>query len=436
MLWLDLLRLDREVAELARRHRRFLAELRRSPAEDHSFELLPRGVDDELLHELSNREALDPLAAPIRRWLGHLLVEQGRLGETRAVANALFRERHGVHRPESGRYTSAELRARALSDALRADEWLGAWAGPASSVASQHTRSSERRAELCEKLAPWELPSAARVQRGERLARELLDTTKDAYAELGATRFGQLIPVALGALVPGDFPSQLNARTLANLVSEGGWFDGLDPEPFEAPARLGASSVLRGLFGIGSALHDAGAPSRQPFTLRHEPSGLRRRAYGALFSLIPSHPPFAERRLGVGRQRMRDYLRHLGRVLLVGAREAALRALLHGGLPSSPAVDPERFREYSALALGFEADGALSGALFWSEHALVSFEALLLAAARAARLVEVHDDDWFRNPRAAQDCRAEFETPPPDSAETSELEAGLAALTRSVLHSL
>jgi hypothetical protein len=53
---------------------------------------------------------------------------------------------------------------------------------------------------------------------------------------------------------------------------------------------------------------------------------------------------------------------------------------------------------------------------------------MLLAAERARMLRDEHDDDWFRNPRAIEQLRAEARLAPSAIADEAELERGMAAL--------
>jgi hypothetical protein len=435
MFALDPHRLDRGLAEFARRQRGFEAALVSSSAEEHAFELVPEDFDHELLRELQASAARDPIAAPAARWLGWLLREQRTIPATRKLADTLYRERYGIHAPEPGRFTLAELRERALAEGARREAWLAALAERAPELARRRFELWEAQAEV---EAELELQAfdAEVSQRLSEHARALLRATADAYAELGVRSFGALLDVALGASVPGEWPARPNARALAELVREGGIFGGLKPEGFDAPRVYGASSVLRGLARLGRAIHDAGAAPKLPFVLAREPSGQRQQTFGALFALVPTKAPFAERRLGVGRARARDYQRSLGRVVLLGTREAALRALLGGESRSARGLTRDRFSELFLEALGFEPAPGLTGAVFAGDRDGVALSGLLLAAAKERALTETHDEDWFRNPRAASELRAELETPPPRAADAAAVQAGVHALTRLVLEPL
>jgi hypothetical protein len=61
---------------------------------------------------------------------------------------------------------------------------------------------------------------------------------------------------------------------------------------------------------------------------------------------------------------------------------------------------------------------------------------VFLAATRAAQLAEEHDEDWFRNPRAIEQLRAEARVPPATTCTTDSLRAGALCLKRSLLAQL
>jgi hypothetical protein len=57
---------------------------------------------------------------------------------------------------------------------------------------------------------------------------------------------------------------------------------------------------------------------------------------------------------------------------------------------------------------------------------------LLVALAKNDRLIQAHDQDWFRNPRAVDELRAEFESAPALEPEKAEITRGLELLPGTV----
>jgi hypothetical protein len=67
---------------------------------------------------------------------------------------------------------------------------------------------------------------------------------------------------------------------------------------------------------------------------------------------------------------------------------------------------------------------------------LQRFAGLLLAAAEARRLRDVHDEDWYRNPRATEELRDEARRPPPTTTTDDALSHGADALYAELTNTL
>ena len=61
---------------------------------------------------------------------------------------------------------------------------------------------------------------------------------------------------------------------------------------------------------------------------------------------------------------------------------------------------------------------------------------LQLLSQRATELGEAHDDDWFRNPRAIEQLRAEARQPPATTSTSEALTAGARALKATLVAQL
>jgi hypothetical protein len=61
---------------------------------------------------------------------------------------------------------------------------------------------------------------------------------------------------------------------------------------------------------------------------------------------------------------------------------------------------------------------------------------LLLAATRARELADEHDEDWFRNPRAIDQLRAETRVVPATTCTPDALQAGVHSLTHALTSQL
>jgi hypothetical protein len=286
-------------------------------------------------------------------------------------------------------------------------EWLMAMARHAGDARGIELRLVERRHELSSALgdaSPDDIElSAPDVA---LRARTFLERTDDAMNELGVKDVASLVEVGLGRVSSASWPSRLTVRSLAGLFDESKWLDRVTLELDELPPVLGAASFVRGLVAFGRALRSAHAPPSLPFSVAHDPFDLAGATFGALFALVPLGESFAKRKLEVARARLGDHRRVLSRVLLVGARAGALRVMLRG--PTLEGMDA-LFRAYPELvfrALGVELPPQCATVLFRSRVSDPQrFAGLLLAAELAKRLEDVHDDDWYRNPRAVEEIR-------------------------------
>ncbi len=187
---------------------------------------------------------------------------------------------------------------------------------------------------------------------------------------------------------------------------------------------------MRALYGFGTSLRAALAPSNQPFVLARDPYGLERATLGSLFALLPTKESFARRHLGVALTGMSDHRRSLARVLLVELREAALRLSLRAPALSGGSTLLRAYPELGDQALGVELHPSLLGVIFTPRSGDAQrFAARLIAVAVDHRLTQAHDEDWFRNPRAVEELREATRAPAPIVAEKEELERGAGLLS-------
>ncbi len=422
--------LDRSLAAYARLERRFRVALTEGTAEDHAFEVLPPGFSKERLREL-RRDPADAFEKAAARWMARLLLEHALITERSAVAQAFLRDARPVDEPDQGPFTVAELFERALSDAPRRAGWLDALAAQGGEVGARRIALLEALTLNARELGADSAlaPEPAGVVRDAGAA--FMAATRDARRELGMRSLAEWIALGLGTDALGDWPVSLNASRLGEWFREGRLLDGLSPELGATPRMLGSSSGLRALSRFGRAVHDAGASSRRPFVIARDPYALRSKSHGALFSLLPFHASFAERRLGVGRGRFSEFSRGLGRVLLLSACSEALRAELAFAAAEGASAYRRAFAEQLPELLGFEIPPRLAGVVFANEQAPRQLAALFQAVERDRVLTERHDEDWFRNPRAIEELRGDFESVPEPEPDAAALESGgrrLAAL--------
>ena len=145
--------------------------------------------------------------------------------------------------------------------------------------------------------------------------------------------------------------------------------------------------------------------------------------------MLPLSAAFATRRLGLGPSRVRDQQHLLARAALVDARVAVFRVLLRGLFARGSRALHGDLPELSDGALGFELPSTVAGVFIRVRpRDSQRFAGALLAASRYETLVQTHDEDWFRNPRAIAELRAELNEPAAAVPTTDELAAGARAL--------
>lgn len=428
------LRIDRGLREVARVRATYRQRLRRGVPVDHAFEHVGARVSAELLEELRSNGGDDPLGPALLRW-AHLLQEEHALVELdRQWAEAWHVEQHALEQPLSGTRTLAELRMRALAERRggRALYW-NAWFARCGRAGELALRRWERRAEHAAELrvdrSRWErLPEGI-----DEDALGLLTATDEPFAALGVRDPSDLVALALGEDSGADWPAHLGVRSLVALFDEPAWFKHVTFDLADLPQPLGASSFLRGLDELGRELRRTLVSSRLPFVAAHDPFELEAATWGALFALLPFGESFAARRLGVARARLSDHRRALSRVLVISLREAALRALLR-----APALEGALRRSYQELgerAFRMELPAPSAGALFCPRYdSAQRFAALGLAAELDGRLIETHDEDWYRNPRAVTELRENAAAAPVVEVDRERMQSGLTLLARRLAH--
>lgn len=170
-----------------------------------------------------------------------------------------------------------------------------------------------------------------------------------------------------------------------------------------SPSRgeLGVVSEVLGSEGLGRALtHALGAPAL-PIALRHPVDGTVARAIGGLFGQTVREQGAVE---GVP-QRIKGRLRMVaGAFVLLETRALAALAMLPTELEGEARA--EAARELLVRALGVDVPRPLAALWSTSPSLPARLRGRLGALSGWVALRERFDEDWFRNPRAAESLRA------------------------------
>jgi hypothetical protein len=432
MFELDPYSLDRRLATMARSWRGFRRALGEGTASEHRFEIDGRFATLELLSEL---EQAPPgvFAVAQRRWLLRFHEQHQHLALLARREQVFRRQLETISEPELGQLPLERVLASALAEPARRKSWLRSLTEHGSRVAAERLVVWQQRAELRERIgfdrfdALW-LPGKPALA----AATAVLERTREAYLEHAAGDLSGLLEAALATGAGGSYPLHLSTRSLIELLDAARWFEGLPFELEALPAPLAPTSFARGLAAVGAAFTRAVKSDLPAFAATHDAFGLGEHAHAALFAALPLLPAFAQRQLEVPRHALGDFRRRMAVAALVSARATALRTLLVEPALRGGSAFHDAFSESFNRAFAFEIDPRLAGVLFTPRFDQAQrLAGLLLAAERGRDLVERHDDDWFRNPRAREELRETARLPDPTSLSDEDVERGLTALQRA-----
>ncbi|HEY4105531.1 MAG TPA: hypothetical protein VGM44_16650 [Polyangiaceae bacterium] len=406
---------------------------RRSTKGEPASDALPAALlDDETLAWLRELGTKDPLAPALERWLLRLR-EQAELAPRRAELGRAHRAAlHHISAPADAHLPLATMLELALTRAGERAAYLKSYFASAGDLGELVARLWEERQLFAERVkAPldsFEVVSPALVP----AAREFLNATRPAFETLEVHDAATFLGAALAESANEGWPAHLSARTVSELLPRQ-WSDGLRVRPFRLPRAIGGASFLLALSELGRALADATSEPRSPFVLARDVFDLRRNEFAALLAAATVSPAFATRQLGLGAARARDQVRVLAHALLVDARVAAFRVLLRELLLQGPSRVRREIAELSHGSLGFELPHTAVGAFVRVRpRDSQRFAASLQAQAQTQILIDSHDEDWFRNPRAIRELSAEFAEPRQSDVSAASLELGVAAFRARV----
>jgi hypothetical protein len=426
----DPLRFSREIADVAGKVKRYRRRLASGHISDDDPFFLGRIVAGKRAFEaVRSLDATDPLRRSLERWVYRLAEERIDAASILEVARERHQSEHVITEPERVKTTLSAVVERMLSEAPRRQAWFASYIGASSRLGGAVAKLWERRSEVASRMGAGDPDSIESP--GATVAKDAqawLARTADVFAEvLGKPE--RFLDVALATGANEGWPRHLTPRVVSDFFRETDLLRGLDLDPGELPRPLAPASFLRALGRIGAAWVDATAPSDQPFVIAHDPYGLRRRTLGGLFGSLPTQPAFATRALGVDGSKVDEHRRALWGAVLVESRALALRTVLRrsalGGARTFRETFEARVTDAFRLNVPPFAAGSLWRPRIDSEQ---RFAGLLLAAREARRLRDVHDEDWYRNPRAVEELRDESKKPPECTATEEALARGGEAL--------
>jgi hypothetical protein len=464
--------LDRALARAAGQWRSWKLRLRtdrdaEEAREDEPLEPFRNITGQSAFQELAELRQ-DPLRVPFQRWVLRLAEQRVNHEILTRLESERRKPREMPDAPLRGSVSIADLLRNGLADAPRSAIWFRLFLQHAAPVSAHSVELWQRRREFTRRMgidpaapldavfapatpsteaaplgaapprapslpAPVKMPLEGGLAAGLGLARRLSAVTRERIRELGARGPAELFACALGRDVPGDWPARLTPERLRDYFRGGDLLRSLELQGEPLPASLGAASSCRALSILGSAWHEALAPTDQPFVVAHDAYGLGRHEAGALFALLPLNAGFLLRHLGVSKHALGDVQRRVAQLWLIDLASAAFRVQLHGPALGGERGFREEFAELASRELSISLPREVAGAVLQlgveDEQRLVG---RLLAARRAQELTDAHDEDWFRNPRAIEQLRAEARRPPAFHAAPEAAEEALGLVTRQL----
>lgn len=430
MSLLDPFSVDRELRAGAACWRRWRQQLRRGVTEPAPFGASTR-FGKSLYDVVQDLPPDLPLRRPLARWVYRLAEQRIDAPWLAREAELVRLERHPVREPREGQFTLAEMTHAALAGP-HSLHWQRARLHASLPLAAHRALLWERRQEIAARMGlpgpdAIELPAAGIYAAAE----SWLEVSAEGVAELVEPGWGALVESGLARGASEGWPARLASDTLLDLLEQRDWFRGVTLEPGPLPARYAPTSFVRAFARLGAAWQVGLAPAGQLFAIAEDPYGLRAWTRGALWALVACRTPFLRRRLGLSPHRAEAHERELALavvqwVRLVATRVLARRAALAGGKVLSEAAQELQVR----LLRESERPESLLGMTRLRVDDPQRLAAWFLAADEYERLVEEHDEDWFRSPRAVEQAREEAKLPPATEADEAALERGRAALLR------
>jgi hypothetical protein len=427
----DLVSLDRDVARAASGLARWRAMLSADPeahAEETPLEVVRRVATKstwDALGRLPPAGADALLVAGLRRWVYMLL--QARLAHPDEVAWARTAAApYGLLDGEDPRRVSWREAWREVVLAKtpgEAEQRLDAAAEAAPHLAIVAARVAERRGEVAKRLQlthPWEPIVGVATCDLRRAAARFLDATDDVsrslrteHGELGSGA-AALLHSAVAREAGQGWPGRLTPRWLHETFGSG--TAGLELRLPTLPSAVGAGSFARALTMFGFALRIATASRSMQFAISHEPGFVGAHRLAFVFGSLVVDPDFYVRVLGDGRRTALAQARLLTATALMEARLHAARLLLgDDGFPP-----PDLFEEITTRLFGLPLDPRFRGV--WPrarDDEPARWLALLEARGLRESLRQRFDVDWFRNPRAWLDLRAQGALPAREAVSES-----------------
>ncbi len=380
----------------------------------------------------------DPLRPSLLRWI-FALAEARINGQTLLAREWQLRgQTREVSAPTRGLWSVGAMRFQMLAEPKLRTAWIESMWAHSEPLSETVIHLWQRRAEIARRMDLDSFDSLIQPAAApEEWASNWLRESSDLYHDVteGASDFTGWLGMALGSAgqagpsVADVFPPRVSETWLLDPFRQTDLLKGLRIDPGELCHAVGPASFARGLARFGAAWAEAAAPQDQPFVVAHDPFGLRTSEYGALFAGLLVNPEFGKRALGLGSTKTAELRRVMSLLFLLETRALALRVVLRRAALDSESEFRDAFEALTRDELGISVPAHALG-LTWSLRPddMQRLAGIALATVRSRALREAHDEDWFRNPRAVDELRAEIAKPPQTECDAGEIANGFAAL--------
>lgn len=392
--------------------------------EDAPLEEWRNILGKQFIHEfLEELGADDPLRPFLLRWLTHLLELRVNAATYTECARLRYHDVHALEAPERTKATIDQMSRKVLGEERR-EQWLKSLAPRGQRLAETVLHLWQRRVEVYNRLNgpsldETELPTPAVYT----LAEEALRLTEPLTAELSG------LSKALAHVTkpsPLNFPAHLSAPALSDWFRDTRLLESVKLRSFNWPKPLGATSFALAMDRFGATWQRALAPSNQPFVVAVDPLGLSEQTNGWLFANLLATPAFQRRHLGGAATKQRDINRFWGMAGVHELRLRATRVLTRQALLLDHRERPRALEHLGERVWGEPLHKHLVGVLPQLRSSDPQrFCAIALGTLLRQSIIDAHDEDWFRNPRAVDELRSNAARPPSSTTSPETVKLGL-----------
>lgn len=423
MSYEDPLAWDRQIKLLAEFDEQYQLKLRKNPdAADPSgpFVGVPPLTERAAFETVRGLPEDLPLRVAMLRWMYRTTDARVNAPVHRQVACYWRSEPISIESPLRITTTRSDILNRALRDSQGRKHWLTALQNNLDGAAELVSESWQRKQELAKRAGFEGVISTIHPPAD-------MNALCDEWQALSAAISSELLPRQLIALLEAaladsasqGWPARIAAQSMAGLLGDAAWLKRVTLREPEWPRLIGPTSFMRALHQLGKELARASATPAYPFVIAHDPWNLSEHRLGFLLASLTTNDDWQQRVLGLRKDRARAQARALSLTLLQASREHCLRLRLRGSAIRSTDALRSTFAEQTSSVFGFEFPNEFAGQLpRIRDDDAQRLLGLWHGLADHARLIQIYDVDWYRNPRAIQALLGQFgELASPTSTE-------------------